>query len=102
MTEMLLRSILLAMDEWHSFNSKANGLDAMTENVRQGFRAGGRAPRGYRLEYSSTGAIRDGSLERAALVTELSRHRERAALAKTAFQISEADVCVALRGVPDS
>ena len=61
MTEMLLRSILQAMDEWHSLNSKAKGLAGMAENVRQGFRAGGRAPRGYRLEYTSTGAIRDGS-----------------------------------------
>lgn len=61
MTEMLLRSILQAMDEWHSLNSKAKGLAGMAENVRQGYRAGGRAPRGYRLEYIGTGAIRDGS-----------------------------------------
>lgn len=32
----------------------------MAENVRQGFRAGGRAPRGYKLVSIDTGAVRDG------------------------------------------
>ena len=59
-TEMLLKAILQAMDEWHSLTSKQKGLAGMAENVRQGWRAGGRAPRGYRLVYHSTGAIRDG------------------------------------------
>ncbi|MDR1853576.1 MAG: recombinase family protein [Azoarcus sp.] len=60
-TEMLLKSILQAMDEWHSLTSKAKGLAGMAENVRQGWRAGGRAPRGYRLQHEATGAVRDGS-----------------------------------------
>ena len=60
MTEMLLRSILQAFDEWHSMHSKAKGLAGMAENVRQGWRAGGRAPRGYKLEHAGTGAIREG------------------------------------------
>src|SRR5690606_9954092 len=59
-TGMLLKSILQAMDEWHSLTSKAKGLAGMAENVRQGWRAGGRAPRGYQLEYHPTGAVRDG------------------------------------------
>lgn len=59
-TEMLLKSILQAMDEWHSLTSRAKGLTGMRENVRQGFRAGGRAPLGYRLEAVETGAMRDG------------------------------------------
>lgn len=59
-TTMLLKSILQAMDEWHSLTSKAKGLAGMAENVRQGWRAGGRAPRGYQLEQQTTGAIRDG------------------------------------------
>lgn len=59
-TEMLLKSILQAMDEWHSLTSRQKGLAGMRENVRQGFRAGGRAPLGYRLEHTDTGAIRDG------------------------------------------
>ena len=49
------------MDEWHSLNSKAKGLAGMAENVRKGYRAGGRAPRGYRLEHTATGAIREGA-----------------------------------------
>lgn len=59
-TEMLLRSILQAMDEWHSLTSKAKGLAGMAENVRQGWRAGGKAPMGYRLVHTPTGAIREG------------------------------------------
>lgn len=60
-TGMLLRSFLQAMDEWHSLTSKAKGLAGMRENVRQGFRAGGRAPIGYRLDSIETGATRDGA-----------------------------------------
>jgi site-specific DNA recombinase len=60
-TEMLLKSVLQAMDEWHSINSRTKGLAGMAENVRQGWRAGGRAPRGYLLKYHATGAIRDGA-----------------------------------------
>lgn len=60
-TEMVLKSVLQAFDEYHSLVSRAKGLAGMAENVRQGWRAGGRAPRGYRLEYHGTGAIRDGA-----------------------------------------
>jgi site-specific DNA recombinase len=59
-TEMLLKSILQAMDEWHSLTSRAKGLSGMAENVKQGFRAGGIAPKGYKLEAFATGAIREG------------------------------------------
>lgn len=59
-TEMLLKSILQAMDEWHSMTSRAKGLAGMAENVRQGWRAGGRPPLGYRLEHVETGAMREG------------------------------------------
>lgn len=59
-TGMLLRSILQAMDEWHSLTSKAKGMAGMAESVRQGWRAGGQAPRGYRLEHQPTGTLRDG------------------------------------------
>lgn len=60
-TEMLLKSILQAMDEWHSLTSKVKGLSGMAENVKQGWRAGGRAPRGYVLQSFETGAVRDGA-----------------------------------------
>jgi len=59
-TEMLLKSILQAMDEWHSLTSKQKGLAGMRENVRAGFRAGGRAPIGYRLDTIETGVLREG------------------------------------------
>lgn len=59
-TEMLLKSIMQAMDEWLSLVSRTKGLAGMAENIRQGWRAGGRAPRGYDLEYVPTGAVRDG------------------------------------------
>lgn len=57
----LIKSIMQSIDEWHSMTSREKGLAGMAENVRQGWRAGGRAPRGYKLEYTPTGAIRDGS-----------------------------------------
>jgi site-specific DNA recombinase len=60
-TGNLLKVILQGMDEWHSMTSRAKGLAGMAENIRQGWRAGGRAPRGYKLEYHSTGAVRDGA-----------------------------------------
>ena len=59
-TEMLLKSILQAMDEWHSLTSKVKGLAGMAENVKQGWRAGGSAPRGYKLDKIETGTMREG------------------------------------------
>jgi site-specific DNA recombinase len=53
--------VFRALDEYHSLISKAKGLAGMKENVRQGYRAGGRAPRGYRLVTIRTSAVRDGS-----------------------------------------
>ncbi|SBP89054.1 recombinase family protein [Thiomonas delicata] len=55
-----MRSIMQAIDELHSMTSKAKGMAGMAENVHQGWRAGGSAPRGYSLEHVPTGAIRDG------------------------------------------
>ena len=60
-TDMVLRSVLQAFDEYHSLISRSKGLAGMAENVRQGWRAGGRAPRGYKLEHHPTGAVRDGA-----------------------------------------
>lgn len=57
---IILPAVLHAMDEVHSFLSREKGLAGMAENVRQGWRAGGRAPFGYRLERVETGAIREG------------------------------------------
>jgi hypothetical protein len=59
-TNVLLESVMEALDEYHSLVSREKGLAGMAENVRQGFRAGGRAPKGYELEAIETGAIRAG------------------------------------------
>lgn len=59
-TGIILPAVLHAMDQVHSFMSREKGLAGMAENVRQGFRAGGRAPFGYKLDYIHTGAIREG------------------------------------------
>lgn len=61
LSEMLLKSILQTMDEHHSILSRQKGLAGMAENVRAGFRAGGRAPFGYQLERVDTGAVREGA-----------------------------------------
>ena len=91
-TEMLLKSILQAMDEWHSLTSKAKGLAGMSENVRQGWRAGGRPPKGYQLENVPTGAIRDGMpVTKSRLVVSDEALLVRAYLQKRANGISRAD-----------
>lgn len=58
--EVILKSNVQAMDEWHSITSRQKGLAGMAHNVDAGFRAGGRAPFGYRLAHEPTGAVRDG------------------------------------------
>ena len=57
---IILPAVLHAMDEVHSMMSREKGLAGMAENVRQGWRAGGRPPMGYQLERVETGAIREG------------------------------------------
>lgn len=59
-SELFLESIFEAMDEAHSIMSREKGLAGMAENVRRGWRAGGRAPMGYVLQAHATGAIREG------------------------------------------
>lgn len=59
-SQVILESVFQAMDEVHSLMSREKGLAGMAENVRQGFRAGGRAPYGYKLVTIDTGSVRDG------------------------------------------
>lgn len=59
-TDMVLKGVMRVFDELHSEMSRQKGLAGMAENIRQGFRAGGKAPRGYQLKKIETGAIRDG------------------------------------------
>lgn len=59
-SKIIMDSVMDAFAVVHSIISKEKGLAGMAENVRQGFRAGGRAPRGYRLVHTPTGAVREG------------------------------------------
>lgn len=59
-SELVLDAVFEAMDEVHSLLSRDKAIAAQRENVRRGWRAGGRAPFGYQLESVPTGAIRDG------------------------------------------
>lgn len=69
-TRVIMDSVLDAFSVIHSLMSKEKGLAGMSENVRRGFRAGGRAPRGYKLEHIDTGVIRDGeSVNKSRLAT---------------------------------
>lgn len=58
---VILEAVFEAMDEVHSIMSRDKALAGMAENVRRGWRAGGRAPWGYSLAREGTGAIRDGA-----------------------------------------
>ena len=58
--DMVIVGVMEVFDELHSLMSKEKGLAGMAENVRQGYRAGGRAPKGYKLEKIPTGAMREG------------------------------------------
>lgn len=94
--ELVLESVFEAMDEAHSLMSREKGLAGMAENVRQGWRAGGRAPVGYLLEAHATGAVREGKpvtktrlipSEDAAAVTAYLRARARGTPRATAARI---------------
>lgn len=59
-TSVLLNSVYEAFDQMHSMMSRKKGLAGMRQNIAKGWRAGGRAPLGYRLLHEPTGGIRDG------------------------------------------
>ena len=58
--DMIRDSIMRGFDAYHSMVSKQKGLAGMRHNVEAGHRAGGRAPLGYVLKHTPTGATRDG------------------------------------------
>ncbi len=57
--DSVLESLMEIFDEFHSQKSKMDGLRGMRENVAKGWRAGGSAPIGYKLEKIVVGT-RDG------------------------------------------
>jgi DNA invertase Pin-like site-specific DNA recombinase len=76
--DVVIRAVMQSFDELHSLMSREKGLAGMTENVRQGWRAGGRAPIGYRLEHIATGAMRDGAaVTKSRLVASPDAHKVR-------------------------
>ena len=56
----IIESLMEAFDEFHSQKSKVDGLRGMKENINQGWRAGGRAILGYKLDQHVVGS-RDGT-----------------------------------------
>ena len=59
MLHPVVESLMEIFDEFHSQKSKMDGLRGMRENIKQGWRAGGRAILGYRLTNQVVG-LRDG------------------------------------------
>ena len=57
----LILSIFRAFDRFHSRLSAETGRAGSEANVRLGWRAGGRAPFGYRLNRHATGSMRNGA-----------------------------------------
>src|SRR5690348_10425504 len=53
-------STVRSFDMLHSLLSKQKGVAGLAENIKQGHRAGGRAPFGYRLVHEEKGVIREG------------------------------------------
>ena len=60
-TEIIVTSMLRAMDVVHSMMSREKGLAGMAENLRLGYRPAGAAPYGYKLRKIETGAVREGT-----------------------------------------
>ncbi len=60
LVDMMVTRLAPVFDAIHSVTSREKGRAGMKENVRQGWRAGGRAPWGYQLEHIATGAVREG------------------------------------------
>jgi site-specific DNA recombinase len=84
--ELVLESVFEAMDEAHSLMSREKGLAGMAENVRRGWRAGGRAPLGFRLEGHATGAFREGRPVTKSKLVPDGEHRAVAAYLKARAQ----------------
>jgi site-specific DNA recombinase len=51
----LIETLMEGIDQLHSQKSKSDGLRGMRENILKGFRAGGSAPIGYKLDKIVTG-----------------------------------------------
>ena len=57
-------SVVRAFDRLHARLSAEKGRSGLAANVAKGFRAGGIAPFGYKLQHEETGAVRGGQAVR--------------------------------------
>jgi site-specific DNA recombinase len=57
----VFETIMTAFDQLHSQQSKVRGVASMKQNVLNGYRAGGRAPYGYKLKEFELGKHRHGN-----------------------------------------
>ncbi len=81
--DQAFEAIMSAFDYIHSQQSKVKGVASMKQNVRQGYRAGGRAPYGYRLKIIEMGKHRNGNM---LTKTKLIPNPETAQIAKEYFE----------------
>ena len=76
-------AIFQAFDYIHSQQSKVKGLASMKQNIKNGYRAGGKAPYGYALEQIELGKNRNGE---AMIKTRLVPNPETAPIAQRVFR----------------
>lgn len=64
-------SVVRAFDRLHARLSSEKGRAGLTANIEHGFRAGGRAPLGYKLKREETGGLRGGvAVQKTTLVVD--------------------------------
>ena len=68
--DAVLESLMEIFDEFHSQKSKMDGLRGMRENIKKGWRAGGRALLGYKLEYKVVGTREGQPITKSSLVSD--------------------------------
>lgn len=66
----IIESLMEAFDEFHSQKSKIDGLRGMAENIKQGWRAGGRAVLGYKLEKHVVGTREGNPITKSKLIPD--------------------------------
>lgn len=81
--DTIIEGVFEVFDEFHSMKSKADGLRGMRQNAKQGYRAGGVAPFGYRLVPAYTGRNAEGA---AIVKNKLEPDPDNAPVAKEYFE----------------
>ena len=66
----IIESLMEAFDQFHSQKSKMDGLRGMRENIKRGWRAGGRALLGYKLQKEVVGMREGQPLTKSKLVPD--------------------------------